>query len=146
MLEMANLTGSLLAIGYYSSCILLFVFRLLDQARWGHWIGYVQMLAVLPLAWLILVALRLGRPLLYYVQICLMLAFLLAETLLHFVLKVDFRRTRWMVICYIVLFFSAMGGMLGVAALGGRPLTVAAGTLFLAMAVMAFVQRAITGL
>ena len=83
---------------------------------------------------------------LYYVQICLMLGFLLVELLLDYVLKIEFRQVRWMVISYVTLFFAATGGMLGVAAQSGRAWTVTAGILFLIMAVLAFVQRAVTGM
>ena len=50
-----------------------------------------------------------------------------------------------MVIAYIVLFFAGSGGMLGVAANAGRAWTIPAATLFLVMAVLAFIQRAATG-
>jgi hypothetical protein len=146
MLRTANLAGALTAIAYIASCILIFAFRLAGHERWGYGIGYAQMLAVLPLIFLLVTAPSLSRPALYYVQVILMLAFILLETMLDYALRIEFRRIRWMVICYVVLFFAATGGMLGVAALGGRAFTVVAGILFLAMAVLTFVQRAVTGL
>jgi hypothetical protein len=75
-----------------------------------------------------------------------MLAWLLVEALLDYILKINFRKVRWMVISYIVLFFAGTGGMLGVAANAGRVWTIAAGILFIIMAVLAFVQRAVTGM
>jgi hypothetical protein len=75
-----------------------------------------------------------------------MLAWLLAEALLDYILKVDFRNTRWIVISYVVLFFAGAGGMLGVAANAGREWSVAAILLFLIMTVLTFVQRAVTGM
>ena len=50
-----------------------------------------------------------------------------------------------MVISFVVLFFAAAGGMLGVAANAGRGWTISGVILFLVMAVLAFVQRAVTG-
>ena len=89
--------------------------------------------------------LELGRPWLHFVQIGLMLAFLVAEALLDYILKIEFRHKRFMVIGYVVLFFAGTGGMLGVAALAGSGWILAAGVLFLVMAVLTFVQRAVTG-
>jgi hypothetical protein len=50
------------------------------------------------------------------------------------------------VIGYVVLFFAGIGGMLGVAANAGRGWNIAALALFLIMAVLTFVQRAVTGM
>ena len=61
-------------------------------------------------------------------------------------LKVEFRQARWAVIAFVTLFFAATGGMLGVAALAGRGWLVAAIPMYLAMGVLAFVQRAVTGM
>ncbi|MBN2346734.1 MAG: hypothetical protein JXO51_10135 [Candidatus Aminicenantes bacterium] len=95
---------------------------------------------------MLLTAPRLQRPALYYVQVGLLLAYLAVEALLDYILKIDFRHVRWMTIAYVTLFFSASGGMIGVAMLAGRPWGLAAIALFLAMAVLSFVQRAITGM
>ncbi len=100
----------------------------------------------IPLVYLLVTAPQLQRPALYYLQIGLMLAWILVEALLDYILKLDFRKIRWMVISYIVLFFAGTGGMLGVAAYAGRGWTIVAGILFLLMAILAFVQRAVTGM
>ncbi len=75
-----------------------------------------------------------------------MIAWLILELLLDYILKIDFRQVRWMVISYVVLFFAGAGGMIGVAALAGRGWAILAVILFLVMAVLAFVQRAATGM
>ncbi len=75
-----------------------------------------------------------------------MLAWLIVEALLDYILKVDFRNIGWMVIGYVTLFFAGTGGLMGVAANAGRRWTLGAGILFLVMAVLAFVQRAVTGM
>ena len=46
----------------------------------------------------------------------------------------------------MVLYFAGAGGMLGVAAQAGRLWTISAVVLFLVAAVLAFVQRAVTGM
>ena len=146
MPERMDLLGAIVAVSLYSLYILLFVLRLLGQARIGHWIASLQFMAVIPLIYLLLKAPQLGRPGLYYVQIGLMLVFLLVELLLDYIYLVNFRQVRWMVLSYVVLFFAATGGLLGVAAYAGRTWTVAAVILIFIMAVLAFVQRAVTGM
>jgi hypothetical protein len=89
---------------------------------------------------------QLQRPILYYIQVGCMLAWLIVEALLDYILKVDFRHVRWIVISYVVLFFAGSGGMLGVAANAGRGWSITAIILFLIMAALTFVQRAVTGM
>ncbi len=146
MLERTNLLGALVAVVFYASAIFVFIFRLLDRPQYGHWIGFIELLLALPLGYLLLTARQLERPVLYYVQIGLMLVWLLVELLLDYILKIDFRNVGWMVISYVVLFFAGTGGMLGVAANAGRGWTILAVILFLVMAALAFIQRAVTGM
>jgi hypothetical protein len=145
MLYKTNLLGALVAIAFYISASLVFIFRLLHRPQYGHWIGWFEFLLAIPLIYLLLAAPGLHRPTLYYIQIGCMLAWLVVEALLDYILKVDFRNVRWMVISYVVLFFAGTGGMLGVAANAGRSWSIPAILLFLVMAVLTFVQRAITG-
>jgi hypothetical protein len=140
-----NLLGAIVALIIYISSILTFSSRLLFGVQPGHWIGYPLLLMALPLGYLLLKAPQLQRPVLYYIQIGLMLVWILVLFLLDYVLKIDFRQTQWMVISSVVLYFAGAGGMLGVAALAGRGWMIAAVILFLVAAVLAFVQRAVTG-
>jgi hypothetical protein len=89
---------------------------------------------------------QLERPALHYIQVGCMLAWLVVEALLDYIFKIDFRNVRWIVISYVVLFFAGTGGMLGVASNAGRGWSTSAIILFLIMAVLTFVQRAITGM
>ncbi len=138
MLETTNLLGAVLTYAIYIFCILTFISRLLNKPSLGHWFGYPLMLTAIPLVYLLVRAPQLQRPVLYYVQIGLMLGFLLVELILDYYPKIEFRQVRWMVITYVVLFFASTGGMLGVAQQGGLLSTVTA--------VLAFVQRAVTGM
>ena len=138
--------GAIVAIALYISAILIFLFRLLGKPQYGIWLGYFEFLLAIPMVYLLMKAPELQRPFLYYIQIGCMLAWLVMEALLDYVLKVDFRNTMWIVIPYVVLFFAGTGGMLGVAAYAGRRWTVSAIILFFIMAVLVFVQRAITGM
>ena len=146
MLEKMNLLGAIVSIAFYVSAILVFVFRLLGKPQYGHWIGYFEFLLAIPMIFLLLKAPQLERPALYYIQIGCMLAWLVVEALLDYILKIDFRNVRWMVISYVVVFFAGTGGMLGVAGYAGRAWSISAIILFLIMAVLTFVQRAITGM
>jgi hypothetical protein len=146
VLERTNLIGAITAVAFFVSAILVFTFRLLGKPQYGHRIGYFEFLLAIPLIYLLIQALQLGRPALYYIQIGYMLAWLVVEALLDYILKVDFRQVRWMVISYVVLFFAGTGGMLGVAANAGRGWSIVAIILFLIMAVLTFVQRAVTGM
>jgi len=47
---------------------------------------------------------------------------------------------------FVVFYFAGMGGMIGVAAEAGRGWTISAVVLFFIAAVLAFVQRATTGI
>ncbi len=141
-----NLLGALAAIAFYVLVILVFAARLLGRPRWEHGLGFIVLLLAFPAALLLATAPGLGRPPLYYAQLALLLAYLVVEALLDYVFRVDFRSVRWMTISYVTLFFAASGGMIGVAMLAGRAWGLAAIALFLAMAVLSFVQRAVTGM
>lgn len=146
MLATTNLLGAIVAVAFYISASLVFISRLAGKPEYGHWIGYFEFLLAIPLIFLLLTAPRLQRPALYYIQIGCMLAWLVVEALLDYILKIDFRSVRWMVISYVMLFFAGAGGMLGVAANAGGAWKISAIILFLIMAVLTFVQRAITGM
>jgi hypothetical protein len=146
MLQTTNLLGAILAHVIYVAGILVFVSRLLGRIRLGQWFGYILLLTALPLAFLLLKASQLARPALYYVQIGLMIVTIFVIFLLDYMLNVEFRDTRWMVIGFVMLYFAGTGGMLGVAANAGRLWTISAVVLYLVMAALAFWQRAATGM
>jgi hypothetical protein len=144
--EKANILGALLAYAIYVTVILIFIVRLMKRPALEHGLGLMLMIAAVPLVYLLAVASSFRRPTLYYVQIGLMLAFLLVEFLLDYVLMIEFRNTRWMTIAYVMIFFSGTGGMIGVASQAGRAWVAPAIVLFLVMTALAFIQRAVTGM
>lgn len=147
MLEKTNLLGAIVTVVIYMLYTLLFIFRLLGFPEFGYWIASLQFFSVIPLIYLLVKAPQLERPWLYYVQIGLMLVFLGIEFLLDYVMKIEFRQTNWMVICYVTLFFAATGGLLGVVAqMKKRAWIASASALYLVMFALAFIQRAVTGL
>jgi hypothetical protein len=140
-----DLLGAMVAHVIFVSSIVTFAARMLFGTRPGHWIGIPILLMAFPLAYLLIRAPEFDRPVLYYIQVGLMLLWLVVLFLIDYVLRFDFRETQWMVISYVVLYFAGMGGMIGVAALAGRGWTVSAVILFLIAGALAFVQRAVTG-
>jgi hypothetical protein len=145
LIEKTDLLGAFVAIAFYVSAILVFLFRLAGKPRFEYWIGCAEFLMSIPMVYLLIKAPQLERPILYYIQLGLMLVWLVVELILDYVLKINFRQIRWMVVSYVILFFSGTGGMLGVASNAGRGWSVIAGILFIIMAVLTFVQRTITG-
>ncbi len=146
MLEKMNILGALVAVLFFVSAILVFTFRLLGKPEVGKGLGYFEFLLAIPLIYLLFTAPGLERPVIYYIQIGCMLAWLVVEALLDYIFKIDFRSIRWMVISYVVLFFAGSGGLLGIATQAGRGWSIAAIILFLIMAVLTFIQRAVTGM
>ena len=112
----------------------------------GHWIGIPILFMVFPLIYLLVNALGSDRPIIYYLQIGLMLIWLIMLFFVDYLLKVDFRQTQWMVISYVVFAFAGMGGMIGIASLAGRSWTISSVILFLIVVILGFVQRAVTGI
>lgn len=145
-MERANLIGAVTAVAFLVSAIAVFVFRLLGKPQYGHWIGYFEFALAIPLIYLLIIAPASHRPTLYYIQIGAILLWLIVELLLDYILKIDFRNIRWMVISYVILFFAGAGGLVGIATNTGKGWTIASIVLFLIMAVLTFVQRAVTGM
>jgi hypothetical protein len=145
MKERLNLVGAITAHVIYISSIITFAGRMAFGLGPGHWIGIPILLMAFPLGYLLIKAPQVDRPPLYFIQVGLMLFWLVVLFLADYVLRIDFRETQWMVISYVTLYFAGMGGMIGVAALAGRRWMISAIVLFLVAGVLAFVQRAVTG-
>jgi len=143
--EYSNIFGAVTALIIFALVILVFVYRLLGKERTEYWLGFVLLLTGLPLVYLLITGSRYDRPLLYYVQVGLMLCYLVVELILDYILKAEFRKIRWAALAYVMLFFAGTGGMVGVAALAGRSWIISAAALFLTMTVLSFVQHAKTG-
>jgi Ca2+/Na+ antiporter len=145
MSERLNLIGAVTALVIFISSIITFSSRMIFEIAPGHWVGTPLLLMVFPLAYLLIKAPGANRPFLYYVQAGLMLLFIILLFFVDFVFQYDFRQTQWMVISFVTLYFAAMGGMIGIASLAGRAWTISSVILFFIAAILAFVQRAVTG-
>lgn len=144
--ERLDLLGAVVALAIYVSSIVTFSARIVFDVPPGHWIGIPFLLMAFLLGFLLYRAPSVDRPPLYYVQVGLMLASIVVLFLLDYVFGIDWRDTTWAVVSFVVLYFAGMGGMIGVASQAGQTWTISAVVLFLAAAVMAFVQRGVTGL
>jgi hypothetical protein len=138
--------GAIVAHIIFISSIITFSSRMIFNLQPGHWVGIPILLMVFPLFYLLIMAPKFNRPSLYYIQVSIMLVWLIVLFLVDYIFKYDFRQTQWMVISYVVLAFAGMGGMIGIAAHAGKGWTISAIILFLIMAVLAFIQRAVTGI
>ena len=139
------LIGAITAHIIFISSITTFLSRMIFGTQPGHWLGIPILLMVFPLAYLFIVAPKQKQPVLYYIQVGLMLLWIIVLFLVDYLFQVDFRQTQWMVISYVILYFAGMGGMIGVAAEAGRGWTISAVILFFLAGILAFVQRAVTG-
>ena len=145
-METANIIGGVVAVVAYTLIILVFIARIAERQQVEYALGLVLIALLFPLAYLLWISWGSGRPVLYLVQLGLMLLYLIVELVLDYVLKLDFRSVRWMVIAYAMLFFAATGGMLGVASQAGKGWMYSSIVLFLVMAALAFIQHALTGM
>jgi hypothetical protein len=146
MQEKLDVLGAVVAQVIFISSIITFASRIIFGVKPGHWVGTPILLMIFPLVYLLLKAPEFNRPFLYYLQIGIMLVFLILLFVVDYVLKYDFRQTQWMVISYVVLYFAGAGGMIGVAALAGRAWMISAIILFFITLILAFVMRVVTGI
>lgn len=145
-LHKANTLGGIVSLLALALCILIFIFRLSGMPVVERWLGVFFMATALPFVYLLLGAGALHRPSLYFIQLGAILTFIILELLLDYVFQLDFRNVRWMTILYVMFFFAGTGGLIGIASQAGRYWTYSAIVLFLLMTILAFWQRAKTGM
>ncbi len=146
MTKISNLIGAIAATVYMLLIITMFTARILGWLEIGHWIGLTSSLILVPLIYLFIVGLKIGQRKIYFVWIALMILFSLFELIVDQILAIDIRSSQWTVVPYVMFFFAATGGMIGVAAQAGKRWAILTCVIFLVMALLAFVQRGITGL
>jgi hypothetical protein len=144
--DLLNLTGSIVSIILYILCIQIFIFRLLKKPKVEYFLGIIFILNIIPLIYLLYASFIFSRPVIYYLQIILMIIFILLELFLDYIFKIDFRNKKPLVIIYVMFFYSGLGGMIGIAGLSGHFWSMAAVILFLVMAVLSIIQRVKTGM
>jgi len=144
--RIANLVGAITANVYMLLIVAMFTARILGWLETVHWIGIASSLVLIPLSYLFIVGLKTDRRMIYFVWLALMALFALFELVVDQILEIDLRSTQWTVVPYVMFFFAATGGMIGIASQAGKAWSIATTIVFLIMAVLAFVQRGITGL
>jgi hypothetical protein len=137
--------------GHNSQCVHASNHRRFHRTQFGvgcswRWIGIVSSLVLIPLIYLFVVGLKTNRRAIYFVWLALMFLFALFELIVDDILRVDFRNIQWAVIPYVMFFFAATGGMIGVASQAGKRWTRLTCAVFLMLPALAFVQRGITGM
>lgn len=140
-----DLIGATAALSYFVLMAVLFVARLADWEGWDRVFGAIALLVAVPLAYLLIRGWN-SRPALYLIWIVVVIAFQLVEFLLDYAFEWDFRGQLAIVIPYVMLFFAALGALIGIAAAAGRGWMIAATALFLPVAALTFVSRAATGI
>jgi hypothetical protein len=126
--------------------IAVFISRILGWLEIGRWVGLASSLIIVPLVYLFVVRLRTGQRKIYFVWLALMVLFALFELVVDQILRIDLRSAQWTVVPYVMFFFAATGGMIGVASQAGKAWAITTVIIFLIMAILAFVQRGITGI
>ena len=126
--------------------IAVFIARILGLLEISRWIGFTSSLVIFPLLYLFVVGLRTNRRKIYFAWLALMVLFALFELVVDQILMIDIRSAQWTVILYVMFFFAATGGMIGIAAHAGKAWSISTNMVFIVMAILAFVQRGITGL
>jgi hypothetical protein len=139
-----DLAGAVVAYVIYLSSIAVFLLRILSRSDTGA--GIPILLMALPLSYLLMVAPDSQRPAIYFLQLGLMLMWIVVLFLVDYWPGFEFRDNNGLVIGFVVLYFAGIGGMIGVASLAGRGWMIGAVILFFITAVLAFVSRWVTGI
>lgn len=130
----------------FGTVIAVFITRLLGKAQLEYYFGLAHSCALIPLVYFFLHAYRFPKPILLKIQVITAVIWIVILLLTDYILKIDFRTNSNLVIPYVMIFFAAMGGMIGVGSHTGKLWTILLiGTFFL-MTALAFIQRRLTGL
>lgn len=128
----ANLTNLLLTA--------MFLHRARGRSNTGNIFGWVSVALGIPLIAVIILNALGTRPWWTIVLPALMVAYDAAEFLLDFILKFDFRHSRWLG-PYLGLFYLALMGMIGYAFAVGKPFGfITLVTYFICLAATAYSQ------
>ena len=143
--ENINLIGALIA--NLNNILLLFIFvsRIYKYQKVEYWIGIVFILSIIPLLLMFVKAFEMDRHLLYFIQLSLMIGFIILEFALDYLLGVDFRNNQNIVIPYITLFYASFGGMIGIASQAGKSWAIVTVITFLTMTFLSLFMHFKTG-
>jgi hypothetical protein len=120
MAKKTNLIGAVTTNVYMLLIIGMFAARIVGWLEIGRWIGVISSLILIPLIYLFVVGIQTNQRKIYFVWLGLMILFMLFELIVDEILRVDFRSVQQAVIPYVMFFFAATGGMIGVARQAGK--------------------------
>ncbi len=145
-MKTANFVGAITADAYMLLIIMMFIARILGWSQAGNWIGISSSIVLIPLVYLFVIGLKTGRRAIYFTWLLLMILFALFELIVDDILKVDLRSTMRVMIPYVMFFFAATGGLIGIASQAGKGWSITTSVIFWILAILAFIQRGVTGL
>ena len=136
-----NLLGAIIANINNILLTFLFATRIYKYPKIEHWLGIIFMLSIIPLILMLIKAFETNRDILYFIQLFLMISFIVVEFLLDYLLKIDFRQNRNIVIPYVTIFYASFGGMIGIASHCGKQWTVITVITFLLMTTASLIMH-----
>ena len=119
----------------------IFISRIYNKRRIEYWLGIFFIFTIIPLIFLLVEAITFERSLLYFIQIILMIAFIILELILDYIIKPDFREKKKTLIPYITLFYASTGGMIGVAGQSGKTWSIITINTFLLMVIFSLIMH-----
>jgi len=143
--EDINLLGSIIANINNLLMISLFITRICSYHRIEQIIGMVFIASILPIMWIYFQAIKMNRPFIYFLQLGLIICFIIVELILDYILKVEFRQNRGITIPYVALFYASFGGMIGIASHGGKYWMIITVITFLIMVAVSLIMHFRTG-
>lgn len=98
---------------------LIFLNRVFGRAEWEPWLGYGTLVMAIPLAAIAIANLAGGRSWAFWLLPLVMVAYLVVEFLLDYLLKLDFRHTA-LLGPYLLIYYLGLFAMIGYAFMVGR--------------------------
>ena len=136
-----NLLGAIVA--NINNIILtgIFLARIYKYPRIEYWLGILFLSSIIPLILMLINATETKREILYFIQLILILGFIVLEFILDYLFKIEFRQNQNIVIPYLFLFYASFGGMIGIASQAGKPWTVITIITFLLVTALSFIMH-----
>jgi hypothetical protein len=128
-----NLLGAVVAIANNLILCGIFLARIYKYPRIEYWLGIFFISSIIPLIIMFANAFEAKREMLYFIQLILMISFIILELLLDYVFKIDFRHNQNILIPYVTLFYASFGGMIGIVSHSGKQWTIITVVTFLVM-------------
>ena len=143
--ESIDLLGAVIANINNLLLIAIFAARIYNYPKVEYWLGLIFIVTIIPLTMMLVKASAYDRNWLYFLQLSLMIGFIVVEFLLDYLFKIDFRNNCAIVIPYVTLFYASLGGMIVVASQCGKTWSVITVITFLLMTASSLIMHFRTG-